>query len=622
MEINDAVNYVAMNNQVEDYFSPFDSQIGKFLASLAANHDPCVALAGQFVSRQLRDGHVCLNLREIAGRSIITVENPEQSIQCPELSVWLQSLKNARCVGQPGDFKPLILDAQDRLYFQRYWQYEQDIAKFIMSRMDRPPEIVDSVKNLRETFLSYFPVSEETVNWTGLAAAAACLKHFLVITGPPGTGKTSAITRILAFLMDVRGRQLRIALCAPTGKASSRLEESVKRAKLSLTCPDEIKNAIPEEAMTIHRMLGSVRHSPYFRYNEKKPLPYDVVIVDESSMVDLPLAAKLMTALAPGAQLIWLGDKDQLASVEAGAVLGSICFPEPLNVYSGKFGQQLARIWGRLPAISKSAEGVSDCIVELRHNYRFTRESGIGLLSQAVRSGNIEDALKLVHNEKYADIRYHEVIRINQIAEMLADLVSEHYQKYVEAALSADRNVESVFDLFDSFRVLCAMRVGTWGALRINALIERILSERGLINPSFYHYEGRPVIIVQNDYRKNLFNGDIGLILKDASDNDRLKVFFRDRKKNIRKMAPERLPPHETVWAMTVHKSQGSEFNQIALILSDADSPVLTRELLYTGITRARFGVNIWAGPEILAKTIPKQIIRESGLTDALRTAT
>lgn len=623
MKISDTAGYNVAKNQPGDYFSPFDRQVGDFLSATGTKPDSYLRLAAQLVSRQLRDGHICLKLREIAGSTLSADVNPDESIQCPNLPDWLQSLKNAECVGRPGDFKPLILDDRDRLYFQRYWQYEQDIANFILSRMQGDPDFAYDTEKLREKYQSYFPDGdEEKMNWTGLAAAAACLRKFLVITGSPGTGKTSAITSILAFLMEVRGCQLHVALCAPTGKASARLSESINAAKNSLPCQDNIKNAIPVEATTIHRLLGNIRYSPYFRFNEKNPLPYDVVVVDESSMVDLPLAAKLMTALKPGAQLIWLGDKDQLASVEAGAVLGSICFPEPLNVYSEKFGRQLSGICGKPPATSMIDPGVADCIVELRHNYRFSKESGIGLLSQAVRNGNVSAALQLIHDEKYADIRYHEVNRTKQVSELLRDFAVVRYREYLRAAFCSPQNVEDIFNLFDSFRVLCALRVGAWGALRINILIEKILSEQGFIDSTDPYYEGKPIIVTQNDYERNLFNGDIGLVLKDASDNDKLKVCFRDRHKSIRKIALKRLPLHETVWAMTVHKSQGSEFDQVALILSDTDSPVLTRELLYTGITRARHEVNLWAGPEIFTRTIQKQNLRESGLTDALRDRT
>ena len=247
------------------------------------------------------------------------------------------------------------------------------------------------------------------ISWPGIAAAAALMRKFMVITGSPGTGKTTAITKIMAFLLDVKKNPLRIALCAPTGKAAARLEESVKKTKTMLNCPADVKNSIPEEAMTIHRLLGSIRHSPYFHFNEKNTLPYELVVIDEASMVDLPLAAKLMTALAPDAQLILLGDKDQLASVETGAVLGSICFPDPLNIFSETFGRQLDEICGEKTEVSDAFPGVQDCIIELKQNYRFSEGSGIGHLSRAVKEGDALHSLELINAEIFSDIHLSEI---------------------------------------------------------------------------------------------------------------------------------------------------------------------------------------------------------------------
>src|SRR5512145_1110236 len=370
MQTNAMITDQNTEKTMESLFSPLDLYVGKFLSSGDTDNKNAVRLAAALISRQLRDGHVCVRLPEFAGRDWETDHASPERVMFPELSVWLESLQKAVCVGGPGDFKPMILDEAHRLYFQRYWQYEQDVAEFILRRLPVLPEPGNASATVREKLYAYFPeMPHGHISWPGLAAAAALMRKFLVITGSPGTGKTTTITKIMAFLLDVTRKATRIALCAPTGKAAARLEESIKKTKKLLACPDEIKNQIPEEAMTIHRLLGSITYSPYFFFNEKNHLPFDLVVVDEASMIDLPLAAKLMTALSPDAQLVLLGDRDQLASVDAGAVLGSICFPEPLNVFSESFGRQLENLCGVKTLTSNAAPGVRDCIVELQENF-------------------------------------------------------------------------------------------------------------------------------------------------------------------------------------------------------------------------------------------------------------
>lgn len=613
------MKYGSAEKNMENVFSAFDLQMGNFISSLTTESRKDIQLAAALISRQLRDGHVCVNLPEFAGRSLQTSDDQKENIQFPELSVWLHALKNAECIGSPGDFKPMILDNANRLYFQRYWQYEQDIARFILSRLSVFQTERTHFNIIREKLQCQFPeMTSGKIFWPGIAAAAALIRKFLVITGSPGTGKTTTITKIMAFLLDVE-KNAHIALCAPTGKAAARLEDAVKKAKILLHCPETIKNRIPDEAMTIHRLLGSIRHSPYFRFNEKNFLPFDLVVIDEASMVDLPLMAKLMTALAPDARLILLGDKDQLASVETGAVLGSICYPKCLNVFSRAFGWQLEEICGKEIPSSDVASGIQDCIIELTHNYRFSEKSGIGLLSRAINQGDSRRVLELIEAHKLPDIRFFEISRPDELPRLLRDNILKYYGEYLHAVASNSACAEAVFERFDAFRVLCAFRVGLWGSQRINAVVERLLAEASLIHPEFPYYEGRPIIIVQNDYRLQLFNGDIGIVLRDAADHHKIKVFFRDLKQGFRKIAPERLSRHETAWAMTVHKSQGSEFDCVTLILSDNDAPVLSRELLYTGITRARSFVDILAGKAVFLRTIQKQIHRQSGLTDAIQ---
>lgn len=611
----------ASQNNAENTFSPFDLSIGEFLSSVVTKNKDDVRLAASLISRQLSGGHVCVKLPEFAGRGLGTGDNADDPVQCPRLSAWLQSLENAECVGRPGEFKPMILDEAHRLYFQRYWQYEQDVAGFVRRSLSVSLDLSRhySETAIREKLQFYFPeMSVGKISWPGVAAAIALLRRFLVVTGSPGTGKTTAMTKVMAFLQDVKECGLRIALCAPTGKAAARMEESIKKTKMTLACPENIKESIPDEAMTIHRLLGSRIYSPYFSFNEKNNLPYDLIVVDEASMVDLPLAAKLITALRPEAKLILLGDRDQLASVDAGSVLGDICFPESLNVFSASFGRKLESLCGVPVETSDAAPDVRDCLIEMRQNYRFSEGSGIGVLSQLIKAGEADRVLELTGEGRFSDVHLHEIADSDDIVERLRETALKFYRAYLQTIVSGTGSMEDIFARFEAFRVLCALRVGPWGSERLNRVIENLMAEAGLIRLTDPYYQGRPLMIVKNDYRLQLFNGDVGVVLRDSSDHDRFKVYFRDPKQGFRKILPERLPRHETVWAMTVHKSQGSEFDDVVLVLPENDSIVLTRELLYTGVTRARLNVSIWAGKNTVKKIIQKQIIRQSGLTDAI----
>jgi exodeoxyribonuclease V alpha subunit len=314
-----------------------------------------------------------------------------------------------------------------------------------------------------------------------------------------------------------------------------------------------------------------------------------------------------------------LGDKDQLASVEVGAVLGDICGQGTPNIFSPEFTRQITFLSGEEIESGNVPAGIQDNIIHLQKNYRFPDQSGIGLLSQSVKNGQYQEVAELLLSGKHADIHWTELAESENLLKLFGKIVVEHYQEYLKAATSGSGTPENIFDLFENFRILCAMRVGIWGTKKMNIYVEKILRDAGLIKPRDFFYEGMPVMVLQNDYRLRLFNGDVGIILKDSDENDRLRAFFRDEHNSLRKYLPARLPQHETVWAMTVHKSQGSEFERVLLILSDRDVPLITRELIYTGITRARKVVDIWAGEDLLKRAISRRISRQSGLTDALQ---
>jgi exodeoxyribonuclease V alpha subunit len=414
--------------------------------------------------------------------------------------------------------------------------------------------------------------------------------------------------------LDVENKSWRIALAAPTGKAAARLQEAVKKIKEKLNCAAFIKETIPNEAKTIHRLLGTISNSPYFQFNEKNHLPYDLVVIDEASMVDLPLIA----ALPKEARLILLGDKDQLASVDAGVVLGDICNQSKPNIFSPEFAKQISNLSGEEIESDNIPTGIQDSIIHLRENYRFPDQSGIGLLSQLVKNGEAQEALRLLRSEKYNDIHWTELNENKRSLKTFSDAVINGYSEYLKLAKSGG-NHEKIFNLYENFRILCALRVGIWGTERISDYIEKILNDAGLIDTGDIFCVGQPIMVLQNDYNLRLFNGDVGIILKDGDKNNELRAVFRDEQGKMRKFLPVNLPRYETVWAMTVHKSQGSEFEKVLLALSDHDINVITRELIYTGITRARKEMDIWASEDLLAGATLRGISRQSGLADALR---
>ena len=341
-----------------------------------------------------------------------------------------------------------------------------------------------------------------------------------------------------------------------------------------------------------------------------------MVIIDEASMVDLALMSKLFSAVSKNTRLILLGDKDQLASVEAGAVLGDICHTGHAHTLSASVCRKYHEITGdSLPAMPGHDDqpAIQDCVVELKKSYRFEPESGIGSVSRAVNEGNGEQALALLSEGSYDDISWHRLPASHNVMPSLKEISLKAFKPYLSADAAAD-----AFQLFASFRCLCAVRNGPYGVVAVNWAVEQILAEAKLIDPKKTWYRGRPLLITRNDYNLGLFNGDIGMVLPDPSSGDELRAFFQTQEGTIRTYLPVRLPEHETVFAMTVHKSQGSEFDEALFLLPDQDSPVLTRELIYTGITRARKRVALWGREEIFLKAVSRRTQRSSGLRDAL----
>ena len=535
----------------EDFqFSRLDRAFSHFLAQRTP-----------FINNQKNDFEsLCarLSFQQTQGHSCIYVNTNEQDLII------------ASGLASESDLTPLILE-QNRLYLHRYWFYEDRLSRQLRALITHtfPAEGIESV------LLRYF--KEQKDEWQKKAAKMAITHGFSIITGGPGTGKTSTVVKILAILQELAFNKdtfLQIALAAPTGKAAMRLQESINVSKNTLPCSESIIQKIPETVSTLHRLLGPRFSSPYFKHNSNFPFTYDLVVVDEASMIDLALMSKLVDALKPGSKLLLLGDKDQLASVESGAVLANLTAALPEQT------------------------------VKLKKPYRFQRE--IKALANAVNMQAKEVAWKLLEDGQ----------QVSMLEENLDEYAAKQYTSYLEK-IEKNRGYNVIFSAFNQFQILCSNRHGEYGVIKINKLVEKKLNQQNKIQLSGQWYVGRPIMVIKNNTAMKLYNGDIGICLYDK-DSEKLAVFFQCSDGEIKKILPTRVPAHETAFAMTIHKSQGSEFEECLCVLPDKINPVLSKELIYTAITRAREKLKILSSYTVFCYALEQKIDRTGGLFEKL----
>ena len=589
-----------------------DLEFARFMGALAHDDSRELLLGCALASRAVGQGDVCLVLPHYAGQMLLWPELGRGAVFAPELTAWRRVLQRSRVVGAPGEFKPLVLDEQDRLYLYRYWNYENQLAAALRQRAEQLYEVDET--RLQTGLQRLFPPPHPAaVDWQKVAAALAVLRGFSVISGGPGTGKTTTLARILALLIEqLDGKAPRIRLAAPTGKAAARMQEAIRASKEKLAglLEPAILTAIPEEASTLHRLLGSQPDGVYFRHHRDNPLSVNVLVIDEASMVDLALMTKTVWALPPQARLILLGDKDQLSSVEAGTVLGELC--AQAGDYSPAFAWRLTALTGEtLRPDEARPQLLQDSIVLLQHSYRFGGDSGIGRLAEAVNRGD-EQAIQALRSQTLADVDWCSPVAMPE--QVLLERMLQGYGSYLQQ-VRVQTPVAEVFAAFQEYQVLCPQRTGPTGVENLNVLLENQLKWH---RTGSEWYPGRPVMITRNDYQLRLFNGDIGIALSDPERADRLRVYFQETDGSLRSFPITRLPAYEPVFAMTIHKSQGSEFDEVLLVLPLEDSRVMTRELIYTGITRARKRVTLWGDPNLLLQAVRKSVQRSSGLQEKL----
>ena len=544
-----------------------------FLEGLDPEIQESVLIAGAACVHFQSKGHICSGLKDI-------LEHPVYGKLLPTGGArFREELKVSTLIGDGENLTPMVLEGEN-LYLHKFWSYEQELAEWITRKSKQTHAVSDG---LIEALNREFDGGTETeTDWQNVAVLISLVKDLVVISGGPGTGKTHTVRKIISMLEQSGIDPANIALAAPTGKAAQRLNDS-----LGL----EGEQGSIRKAKTVHKLLGAKGDSGEFRYHQENKLPEDVIIVDEASMLDISLWVRLIRAIPERAKLILLGDKNQLASVEAGSILGDIC-----RGADNSFSKSIAELIGDGVEISGEVPEINDCIVLLTKSYRFGEHSGIRLLSDAINQGDGQEVLRILKSEDYPGVGMAEPSNQN-IERLINDFVIQSYPDLKSSGFS--------FEVFNRHRILCALRKGPFGAETINELSERRLKQSLGIASNIQWFDGRPVLITKNNSLLKLRNGETGLY------NDGSITFESGIGAQI---TPSRLPDFELSYANTVHKSQGSEYKNVAVLLSNAENHILSKELLYTSVTRGRQSVLIIGYEDIITSTVRKVISRKSGL--------
>lgn len=594
-----------------------DHALAQSLRRLDRDTPDAVLAAAALASLAVAKGHAGVRLGAADGLV-------EAEIAWPDADAWTRQLAASRWVDAPDDatavadpHAPLVLEG-GLLYLRRYREYERALA-LGLQRIATQPVPEAGIEPLALLFARLFPHAAHDDRQA--RAAALALRHaLLLVTGGPGTGKTTTTARLLVLLVAQAlhaGRASpRIALAAPTGRAAERMAESVRQAVQALAASGvdaDLLAALPTSGTTLHRLLGTIPDSPRFRHDGDNPLPFDLVVVDEASMIDLPLMAKLVDAVASGTRLVLLGDPDQLPSVEAGDVLAAILGAAGEGDAMGRGDADVLRpLLGDAGNTSVLAQEGGEARfpgirVHLQRGWRQSEALDLAPLAAAVREGDADAALAQLRASTLSNVHFHEGLA--DPLELQRDELLAHFRALGHTATPADALAQST-----RLRLLTAVREGPQGARTLNARIERLLAEGGGSGRAPQgHFQGQLLIVTENSYRHRLFNGDIGVCLRDAA-GTLVAWFPGDDADHPRAFHPAALPAHESAFAMTVHKAQGSEFDTVWLLLPTRGNRVLSRELVYTGITRARRALHVAGNEAVIREALVRHAGRWSGL--------
>ncbi|QIM63874.1 exodeoxyribonuclease V subunit alpha [Pasteurellaceae bacterium Orientalotternb1] len=602
-------------------------------------------LLSALVSFNVMQGHSCVRLNSLTAQNPFGLTGKHQHLAMQILQkidgisplAWQRLLQDHIAFSVDSRQAAPMLFQGDRLYFYRYWQAENQIANSLLQAVRSDENFANPA--LHKQILDYFFLAAtETIDWQKVAVATALQQKFCLISGGPGTGKTRTVAILLAALqlkqLKLQQPLLHIALAAPTGKAAARLKESITDNLAKLALPESLKNAVPNQASTIHSLIGIIPNCDTPKHHRRNPLHIDLLVIDEASMIDLFVMQKLLDALKPSTRVIMLGDKDQLASVEAGSIMSELgCFLT--YGYSPAHSQYLTETTGfSILPVQQKVPPICDSLCHLRHSYRFDKNSGIGQLAAEINDQQAVRSWQTFANSAFSDLTLyeypaqtyfadpyqHQQYCVNLVVEKALALYRPYFELVKKRAKAPHSvSVEQIFTAFQQVRFLSALRVGELGVERLNQTIAEALLQAGLVQ--FRHsrdsYLGKPILITENAPQLHIFSGDIGIILPD--EQGKIRVYFESEQDGkTHSLSASRIPNFEPAYVMTVHKSQGSEFVHTLLVTPLTISPVVTKELLYTAVTRAKQQFTLFGDEKSWKQGVKSEVQRQSGLSEQL----
>lgn len=589
----------------------YERELLEFLTREYGPLPQSVETAVVFSSLFLRAGHVCLPLDQSPKQWIRQLDIDTRTQKAEDIrNIDIDEILDFPASGTPADNGNQLFILEDKqFYIRRYWYYEKIVAQRLIELTSYSLEI-HSVPKAQKILKQLFPENNsDGMNLQKIAAALSIVKKFLLISGGPGTGKTTTVSRILAFILQMADKPLRIALASPTGKAAAHMAQALHDELKDLHLEPELKSSIPDEAKTLHRLLAPTEQRGLLPPAEKKKLPYDLIIIDEASMMDLTLMYRLVINIEKDTRLIMLGDKEQLSSVEAGSILGDICRKQK-NQFTSATVTLLKKMGIADPLPTGDQDKLDDCILYLTKNYRFTADSGIAMLAEAIRDSTVDRIEDILYSSDKPDLEYYPFQYSVEGFQLIFNEMLDSLDR------CEGKSPEEMLRVWSDSVWLTVLRNGPFGTDALNYMIEENLIRNRKIRPKKGWYTGRPVLVTRNDYTLGVFNGDLGVctMKPDASP----WITFVKKEGETKQIPAYRLQDFEPGYVLTVHKSQGSEFRNVTLLLPHADTPVFTKELLYTAVTRAKKSFKLYGNPEILQLGSERKTVRYTGLGDKI----